>query len=383
MSISLPGQLSHSNPDFAIADIKDIRGGVRSIDVLDDISLSLFANEVGKFLNDHSIIIEKSTNRLFRLKSGSPLVKNNWELVSTIFNGLDIIRTNLGSYPDIDGLVNKINSLPTFVVEDNVIKMFNGLLQSATGSFIQKHLLISSDNTFGASGTQITYNNLELFYQQDLSVIGSVSKKEKSITTNTVLSGTKQSITLEGESGFYSFTNTRLQSISGIIGNSTIYAGKEITIQNYTGHDLIIMYDHRIGYIPFYTISRENIILRNSELVLFKISNDLNVALEVFRSYIDNQIYKTISANTVVDDSYHNSIAFVTSNCTITLPIYLRGDFVFNVRTFAGVTVTYVSDVNVTINAESNGNTQAEKSMVNICTYSSNNFLISGGKLSW
>ena len=39
MSIILPGQLSHSNPDFAIADIKDVRGGIRSIDILDNASL--------------------------------------------------------------------------------------------------------------------------------------------------------------------------------------------------------------------------------------------------------------------------------------------------------------------------------------------------------
>lgn len=180
MSIILPGQISHSNPDFAIADIKDVRGGIRSLDILDNGSLAAFAPEVDKFLNSHSIIIERSTNRLFRLKSGSPLESTNWELVSTVFEGLEISRTNLNSYVDNDDLVNQINNLPTFTVDSNVIKIFNGLLQSPNlGNFIQKHFLISQDVTFGMSGSQITYNDLELFYQQDLStvddIVGSVN----------------------------------------------------------------------------------------------------------------------------------------------------------------------------------------------------------------
>ena len=176
MSIILPGQLSHSNPDFAIADIKDVRGGIRSIDILDNASLASFSNEVDKFLNSHSIMIEKSSNRLFRLKSGSPLDENNWELVSTVFNGLEVSRTNLNPYSDNIDLVTQINNLPTFTVEDNVIKIFSGLLQStSTGNFIQKHFLVSQDNTFGLSGSQITYNNLELFYQQDLTGLSSSS----------------------------------------------------------------------------------------------------------------------------------------------------------------------------------------------------------------
>ena len=79
MSIILPGQLSHSNPDFAIADIKDVRGGIKSVAILDTPSLFTFSNELDKFLTGHSIIIERTTNRMFRLSGLDPLDLNSWD----------------------------------------------------------------------------------------------------------------------------------------------------------------------------------------------------------------------------------------------------------------------------------------------------------------
>jgi len=39
------------------------------------------------------------------------------------------------------------------------------------------------------------------------------------------------------------------------------------------------------------------------------------------------QTYKTISANTTLDDSFHNSIVRITSNVTITVPNNLKAGF--------------------------------------------------------
>jgi|GEM_PF-6907659 len=315
-------------------------------------------NKLGRIsLVTNTITIEASSEWI--INNIIHVISSNTDIVipytTPTYTRIDIIVANeLGQFELIQGIETTGIATPPFIPQNTLLVIE----------------VIVSENTISTRNQTIVGN----IY---------ISKKEKLITRNSVLSGTDQFITLESdESGFYSFTNAGLQSIAGIIESSTIYAGKEITIQNYTVNDLIIIHDHS-SHIPFYTIFGGDIILRSGELVVFKISNELNVALELFRSHTDTQIYKTISANTVVNDSYHNSIVFVTSNCTITLPPYLRGDLVFNVRTFAGVTVTYVSGVNATINAESNGNTQAEKSMANICTYSSNNFLISGGKLSW
>ncbi len=187
MSIQLPGQISHSNPDFAIADIKDVRGGVKSIDVLNTGSLNTFSADLDKFLVGHSILIERTTNRLFRLRGTNPLDEGSWDLVSTVFDGLVVSRINIEAYTDINDLVGKINNLPTFSVNDNVIQIFNGLLQDPNiGNFIQKHFLVSSDNSFGLTGSQISSSNLELFYQQDLSSLGSASNIIAAINPNAI-----------------------------------------------------------------------------------------------------------------------------------------------------------------------------------------------------
>lgn len=176
MSIILPGLLSHSNPDFAIADIKDVRGGIKSVAILDTSSLSAFSAELDKFLTGHSIIIERTTNRMFRLRGLNPLDVNSWDLVSSVFGGLEVSRINLEGYTDIDELLNHINNLPTFTVNNNVIQIFNGVLQDPNmGNFIQKHFLVSSELVFGVSGSTIGPENLELFYQQDLSSLGSAN----------------------------------------------------------------------------------------------------------------------------------------------------------------------------------------------------------------
>jgi hypothetical protein len=95
----------------------------------------------------------------------------------------------------------------------------------------------------------------------------------------------------------------------------------------------------------------------------------------------NSQVYKTISANTTLDDTYHRATVWVTATCNITIPSGLRSDFNCAFRTFTGVIATFLTS-GTTINSESDGDVQAEKSMSYVAQYSTNNYIISGGGLS-
>lgn len=96
--------------------------------------------------------------------------------------------------------------------------------------------------------------------------------------------------------------------------------------------------------------------------------------------------YFTISSNTILSDIHHGGTFWVTASCTITIPVGLRtgiNDFTCNIRTLTGVVVTYVTSGGAIINSESNGSIQDESSMINLATFSANNYILSGGSLSW
>jgi len=95
----------------------------------------------------------------------------------------------------------------------------------------------------------------------------------------------------------------------------------------------------------------------------------------------DLQVYKTISGNTTLDNTYHNATIWVTTTCNITIPSGLRVDFNATFRTFSGVTATFVAS-GITINAQSDGSIMAAKSMAYVGVYSTNNYIIAGGGLS-
>lgn len=96
---------------------------------------------------------------------------------------------------------------------------------------------------------------------------------------------------------------------------------------------------------------------------------------------LNKQVYKPISTDTVIDNSFHGALVWVEATCNLTLSTGLRTDFYMNVRTFIGATATYLTS-GTTINAQSDGNVQEPSSMCNVSTYSTNNFIISGGGLS-
>lgn len=102
---------------------------------------------------------------------------------------------------------------------------------------------------------------------------------------------------------------------------------------------------------------------------------------EVAKSELDKQNYFTFSTNTTLSNSHHNAIIWVTSTINITIPSGLRSDFNCTFRTLTGAIATFLTS-GTTINAESDGDVQAAKTMSFLAQYTTNNYIISGGGLS-
>lgn len=107
----------------------------------------------------------------------------------------------------------------------------------------------------------------------------------------------------------------------------------------------------------------------------------INTDGDLQKRKIDLQIYRTISNNTSLDDTYHAAIIWVTSTCNITIPSGLRTDFNCSLKTFTGVTASYLTS-GTTINSESDGTIQSNKSMAYVAQYTTDNYIISGGSMS-
>lgn len=93
------------------------------------------------------------------------------------------------------------------------------------------------------------------------------------------------------------------------------------------------------------------------------------------------QPYFTFSTNTTLSNSHHNAVIWVTATINITIPSGLRSDFNCTFRTLTGAIVTFLTS-GTTINAESDGDVQAAKTMSFLAQYTTNNYIISGGGLS-
>lgn len=93
------------------------------------------------------------------------------------------------------------------------------------------------------------------------------------------------------------------------------------------------------------------------------------------------QGYDTISSSRSLTDADHGKTIWVTATCNITIPSGLRSDFNCTFRTLTGATATFLTS-GTTINAESDGDVQAPKTMSYLAVYSTNNYIISGGGLS-
>ena len=93
------------------------------------------------------------------------------------------------------------------------------------------------------------------------------------------------------------------------------------------------------------------------------------------------QNYFPFSTNTTLTNSHHNAVIWVTATINITIPSGLRSDFNCTFRTLTGAIATFLTS-GTTINAESDGDVQAAKTMSFLAQYTTNNYIISGGGLS-
>lgn len=91
-----------------------------------------------------------------------------------------------------------------------------------------------------------------------------------------------------------------------------------------------------------------------------------------------DQVYKTISANTTLDDSFHNSIVRITAGASIIVPNTLRSDFNCVFDTFGNVSATFAAETGATFNAPF-GLVLKNNAMCTLYRYSSNIFRLNGG----
>ena len=96
------------------------------------------------------------------------------------------------------------------------------------------------------------------------------------------------------------------------------------------------------------------------------------------RNASDIQVSKTITANTIINDSFHNAIVFIKASATITLPAGLRTDLNFVTQTFTGCIATYVVGAGATISTQSSGTTQAEDKDGSVRKDGANNYILRG-----
>lgn len=92
------------------------------------------------------------------------------------------------------------------------------------------------------------------------------------------------------------------------------------------------------------------------------------------------QPYKTITSNTYVDNSFHNSIILVKESVEITFPKNLREDLNFVCRAFSEKTVTFSFLAGTTNSIESHGTTLEGGQMCSIVTNGQNNYILTGTK---
>ena len=92
------------------------------------------------------------------------------------------------------------------------------------------------------------------------------------------------------------------------------------------------------------------------------------------------QPIKTISANTTLDNSYHNAIVRVTATCTITVPSTLRADFNAVFEAIGNISATFLEDTNTVFSAPF-GKLLKDNSMCNLYKYNATTYRLNGGLL--
>ena len=99
------------------------------------------------------------------------------------------------------------------------------------------------------------------------------------------------------------------------------------------------------------------------------------------RLAVDKQIYKTISGDTTLDNSYHNCIVRITANCIITVPNALRADFNCVFEAIGIYIGTFAGGTGVNISAPF-GLILRDDSMCTLYKYASNYFRLNGNLIN-
>ena len=85
------------------------------------------------------------------------------------------------------------------------------------------------------------------------------------------------------------------------------------------------------------------------------------------------QVYKTISGNVTIDDTYHNTIWKITANAIITVPSTLRADFIAGFEVIGSFAGTFTEGSGVTFSAPSG----------KVCTADSSGIIYKNGSASY
>jgi len=91
-----------------------------------------------------------------------------------------------------------------------------------------------------------------------------------------------------------------------------------------------------------------------------------------------DQPYKTISTNTILDDSFHNCIVRITSNVTVTVPNNLKTDFNCVFDAIGNVSAVFETVTGITLNAPF-GLVLKNNCMCTLYRLNTNIFRINGG----
>lgn len=152
-------------------------------------------------------------------------------------------------------------------------------------------------------------------------------------------------------------------------------------------------------YSNFKLVNVGKLFIRNSEflatpeftncigLIQSSVLDDVNVNETVllrdcldpnFNRINDTAFYKTITSNTSINNSFHNSIAYIKASVLLTLEPNLRKDFNCIMEISTGCTAVYTAAIGVTISPESDGLNQTDKKVVSIKKDGVNNFILRG-----
>lgn len=180
--ITLPGQIQHSNPSFAIIDVNDVRGGIKSVEVFDAPSLeNLLTGGVDKFLPDHTIILERSSNSFFWMSGATPSDVGSWTGISIEQdNRFRYIKTSFSvggrgvpveQHEQLigDRIQNYFDN-NTFVIEDTELIIFVFTI-TEYGLFLTHDRKYTFPDMLGkgtydvAHSNELQYDELELMYK--------------------------------------------------------------------------------------------------------------------------------------------------------------------------------------------------------------------------